>query len=364
MQRQKGCIARDKRSGVWNFFWREDGKQHSKKIGVFPSKQAAWRAAMPLRHALESRTPIIPQPSTVPLVNDLVEQYRKTKMPERLDTRRGYESWLRVHILPRWGRTPITELHANEVEMWLQTLALAPKSRVHVRGILNSLFEFAMWSRSIPMQTNPISLVKIKRASKRLKRPRSLTEEQFHSLVSHLKEPFGTMASVCVTLGLRISECLALQWADVDWLNCSLHVQRAIVEQNVDTVKTDESEQTIALADELLERLKVWKQATEFPANTDWIFASPVMLGRQPYSYTGFWRELDRACAVVGIPHLGTHSFRHTYRTWLDSIGTPIGVQQKLMRHSDIRQTMQYGEALQADLREVNGKIGQMALPC
>jgi len=33
---------------------------------------------------------------------DLVEQYRAEKMPTRLDTHRGYESWIRVHILPKW----------------------------------------------------------------------------------------------------------------------------------------------------------------------------------------------------------------------------------------------------------------------
>jgi len=37
---------------------------------------------------------------------------------------------------------------------------------------------------------------------------------------------------------------------------------------------------------------------------------------------------------------LGTHTMRHTYRAWLDSTGEPIGVQQKLMRHADIRTTM------------------------
>jgi hypothetical protein len=47
------------------------------------------------------------------------------------------------------------------------------------------------------------------------------------------------------------------------------------VEQNVDDVKTDESRKSLAVADELLNRLKVWKQSTEFPADSDWIFASP-----------------------------------------------------------------------------------------
>jgi hypothetical protein len=80
-------------------------------------------------------------------------------------------------------------------------------------------------------------------------------------------------------------------------------VERGIVEQNVDDVKTDESRKSLVIAKDLLERLKVWKQNTEFSANGDWIFASPLKLGRLPYSYTGFWRELDRACKECGIGH-------------------------------------------------------------
>ena len=87
------------------------------------------------------------------------------------------------------------------------------------------------------MQINPISLVTVKGASKRVRRPRSLTVEQFRLLLAHLREPFGTMALVCICFGLRISECLALRWADVDWLNGLLRVERGIVEQTVDDVK-------------------------------------------------------------------------------------------------------------------------------
>ncbi len=131
----------------------------------------------------------------------------------------------------------------------------------------------------------------------------------------------------------------------------------------MDDVKTDESRKSLVIADDLLERLKVWKQATEFPADGDWIFASPLKLGRLPYSYTGFWRELDRAGKAAGIGHLGTHTFRHSYRMWIDAVGTPIGVQQKLMRHADIRTTMNlYGDAASSDMREADAKIVQLAL--
>lgn len=98
-----------------------------------------------------------------------------------------------------------------------------------------------MWKQDVPMQVNPISLVTVKGASKRIRQPHSLTVEQFRLLVSQLKEPFDLMSLVCICFGLRISECLALKWSDVDWLNGLLRVERGIVEQNVDDVKTDES---------------------------------------------------------------------------------------------------------------------------
>jgi integrase len=355
-----GSVVQDKRDKVWHFFWWQEGKRKSKVLGRFPTKAIAWKAAKPLRDAIETQ----PQNNSgIPTVNKLIVQYRAEKMPQRLDTNRGYESWIRVHILPKWGESLITDLQARPVEMWLESLVLAPKSRTHIRGVLSSLWKFAMWKQDVPMQVNPIGLVRVKGASKRIRQPRSLTVEQFRLLVSHLREPFGTMALVCICFGLRISECLALRWSDVDWLNGLLRVEHGIVEQNVDDVKTDESRKSLAIADEFLERLKVWKQTTQFSADSDWIFASPLKIGRLPYSYTGFWRELDRAGKAAGLGHMGTHTFRHSYRMWIDAVGTPIGVQQKLMRHSDIRTTMNiYGDAAPADMREAHGKIVQLAM--
>lgn len=172
------------------------------------------------------------------------------------------------------------------------------------------------------MQVNPISLVTIKGASKRIRQPRSLTVEEFRLLISHLREPFGTMVLVCVCFGLRISECLALKWADMDWLNGTLRVERGIVQQIVDDVKTDDSRRTLTIANDLLDVLKVCKQTTQFSAPEDWMFASPVQIGRLPYSYTGVKQELQRAAAASSIGHLRTHTLRHAYRTWLDSAGT------------------------------------------
>ena len=84
-------------------------------------------------------------------------------------------------------------------------------------------------------------------------------------------------------------------------------------------LKTEGSAKTFVIALELLQHLKLWKQCSRFSAESDWIFASPLKLGRLPYSYTGVWRELVRAADAAGVGHLGTHAFQHSYRSWLDA---------------------------------------------
>jgi len=149
----------------------------------------------------------------------------------------------------------------------------------------------------------------------------------------------------------------------VDWLNGNLRVERGIVQQVVDDVKTDDSRKTLTISEDLLNVLTAWKQATQFSGPEDWVFASPVQIGRLPYSYTGVKQELQRAATVANLGYVRSHSFRHTYRTWLDSVGTPVGVQQRLMRHADIRTTMNiYGHAVTPDMREAHGKIVGLAL--
>jgi integrase len=170
------------------------------------------------------------------------------------------------------------------------------------------------------------------------------------------------MALLCVCLGLRISEALALRWSDVDWLGGRLSIRRGIVERIVDDVKTENSAKTFDLAPDLADRLKSCKQASAFSGPDDWIFASPVKLGRLPYSYTGVWRELERAAEQAKIGHIGTHSFRHTYRSWLDAVGTPVTAQQKMMRHADIRTTFNvYGDVVTDEMSTASGKVAQLA---
>ena len=357
-----GSVVYDKRRRTWHLYTYENGKRHNRLIGHkcdLPNRSVARRAAAKMQQLSSPATK--PEP-TVPTVQELVTAYLQEKAPTRKDTRRSYLVWLRCHILPQWGENQITDLQPRPVERWLQSRALSPKSKTHVRGVLSRVWDYAMWRGDVPSQRNPMSLVDIKGASKRTKKPRSLTIEQAQKFLGNLSQPFYEIALLCLLLGLRISECLALRWVDVDWLSLRLTIDRSIVNQNVEDVKTTESRRNMPLDPSLMSVLKTWKQRTEFSTPGDWMFASPSQLGRLPWSYDQVWRVYQKAASTAGIGRLGTHSLRHTYRSLLDSVGTPLAVQQKLMRHTDIRTTMNiYGDVITNQESEALAKIARLA---
>jgi len=356
---KRGSVRFDKRRGTWNYLWYENGKRRSKVIGSkqeYPTKASAWKAV----ERLQVGKSIVQSGETL---NAIAARYKAERMPARFSTARMYRSWLRNHILPRWGTVSVNDIQPNEVELWLRSLKLAPKSKAHIRAVLRILVDFAMWCGVMKVSRNPIELVVVKGATKRTREPRSLTVLEFHKLIAQLEEPFKTMAQIAVCFGLRVSELLALQWRDVDWLNGKLKIERAIVMQNVDEVKTVASRKQMAIAPELLEVFKQWRQLAEFAADNDWIFASAVQLGRLPVSYSWYERKLKEAAEQSGIGVIGSHAMRHTYRSWLDAVGTPIAVQQRMMRHTDIRTTLNiYGDVVTDEMSEAHSKVVGLAL--
>ena len=364
---KNGSVVYDKRRHTWHLYtYDENGVRHSQRIGSkreYPTRASACRAADALRAARQQPSP------TGPLLAAIIEGYRAEKMPKRWSTRRVYESRIKNWILPAWGHRSMLELEARPVEQWITSLKLSPRTQGALRGLIHQIWKYAIWSKSVPLQVNPISYVTIEGSSKRQKSFQSLTIEEGQQFLSHLtREPFHTIAIVCLCFGLRISECLALQWNDVDWIKARLRINKSIVRQRPGDTKTAYSKKPLPMAPELIEVLQTWRQVTEFKAESDWIFASPSLLGRKPWSDDAVRDKFRKAAKAAGLELnpdqiFGTHSMRNSYRSWLDAVGTHLSVQQKLMRHADIATTMNiYGDVVTDEMRQAQSKVVALAL--
>ena len=107
--------------------------------------------------------------------------------------------------------------------------------------------------------------------------------------------------------------------------------------------------------------LRKW-QSICLDSKERWLFPSP-MTGR-PYHADSIRADyLVPTGLQLGLGRIGFHTFRHTYRAWLDETGAPVGVQQKLMRHAHVSTTMdQYGNASAMEKRKANRPIVQRLL--
>ena len=184
----------------------------------------------------------------------MIERYLAEELPDRHSTARGYRSWLRNHIIPKWGEHPLQEIKPLAVEQWLKGLDLAPKSKGHLKNQMRIVFNCAMRCELLPYQSNPMGFVRVKGVLKRVRQPVVLTIEQFRQVLEHIPEPFRTMCVVAGCLGLRISEVLGLQWCDFDWETHQVYIRRSWVCGHADGPKTENSERPMPV-DLALEKL-------------------------------------------------------------------------------------------------------------
>jgi len=357
---------RAKGPDAWEFRYYETvGASRSRRsttigsVEEYQNETAARQAVAALLLKLNSEAPHIGAVT----FTALIDRYIAEELPERFSTRISYLSMVNSHIRSKWADFPLDKIKPMAVEDWLRHLLLAPKSKANIRSLMFSIFKCAERWELIEMGKNPIVLVRVKDCSKRLTTPRVLTVKEYCSLLPHLKEPYRTMVIVAQCLGLRVSEIVALKWGDFDFQNLTLLVQRSIVHGRIGDVKTEYSRDLVPLDPKLASVLKDWRQRAPFKGETDWVFANPRT--GKPYHQEEIQKKhVKKAAIAAGIgSEIGWHTFRHTYRSWLDASGAPLKVQQELMRHASITTTMNvYGKAMPSIKRKANSKVVSMVL--
>jgi integrase len=372
-------LPRKKGPSVWEWRYSDRSKPGSPLRAVrfstsqFPSKTSVWKHIDSLLWKVNAETPqdISHELSFGGLCDRFITDERLRELDElksgqqntfgnmKVSTARSYLSIIENHLRPRWGALTVRSITASLVAEWFKQLPLASSTKAHHKALLYRLFEKAMLWEVVPVARNPMELVEIKGSTKRGKKPNVLDPNQCISLLQMLKQPHRTMVIVSLCLGLRISETLALQWEDLDFEKLTVRVSRAVVRGIVDRVKTEYSQDELPLDADFVAELLAWKKQC-LPSADGWVFPSPAT-GR-PFEPGNLQQKtIRKAGDKLGISNLGWHSFRHTYRAWLDAAGAPIGVQQKLMRHAQVSTTMNvYGNALMDAKREANSKAVAM----
>lgn len=297
---------------------------------------------------------------------ELVTHYKQKEMSEdgakSFATRKAYGFYLDGWIVPKWGESSLSDIRTVAVEDWLKTVPLAPGSRAKIRNLMSTLFNHAMryeWT-----DRNPMRLVR--QSAKRLSTPDVLTAEEIGRLLGKLDGVYHMMTFLAAVTGLRVSELLALKWEDVDYEAGEIHLTRAIVCQHVGSLKTAASEKPVPMDAGLAAALLDWRGKCLYNQDSDYVFASAEMKGKQPlWPSSAMSKHIRPAAKLAGIAkHVRWHVFRHSFATLLKGNGEDVKTVQESLRHADSKVTLDtYTQGLMPVKREAQRKVIAMIGP-
>jgi len=133
-------------------------------------------------------------------------------------------------LLPKCGNRIALGIEPLEVEEWLTTLKkeeeLENPTLDRLRRVMSLVYRHGQRYGLIPrtQESNPMCFVRCKTTSGY--EAMIITPEQAYVIVRNLREPERTLTLLAAGTGLRISECLGLQWQDVDFAEAMIHVRR------------------------------------------------------------------------------------------------------------------------------------------
>lgn len=289
-------------------------------VSKFPRKSDAWAEVLRLQQVgISGRMTIAA----------LMESYEKTELPQKArSTQDQHRLILHDYIRPRWGKNYVDEVRVLELKQWFMAIAkkrnLAAQSVQKIKQVFGRLYAYGYENELIAANLNPVRACNIRGVGTKSKSKVIVVPPEIAwQIAMELPIMSRTLVLLAAATGLRTSELLGLRWGDIDWEGQTIHLNRTWLGY-VGDGKTPESREPAAMGARMTEFLRNWHRETPYAEDTDWIFPSFRLRGKNPISGSQFVKDHIRPRFIKhGIidaayrGRAGLHAFRHSLATVL-----------------------------------------------
>ena len=291
-----------------------------------------------------------------------------------------YGQHIRHYLVPHLGKKKLDKLTARDLRAWVNTLrktcqccaqgrdkARRPDRRrccavgeccqtfttesniYEARKVLRSALSNAV--REELLSRNVAMLLKMSKP--RPKKDKPWTLDEVHRFLASARaddDPLYAAYVLMLVLGLRKGELLALNWPEVNMdapeLTLEWQLHRIGGElRHRKKMKTEDSEDTMPLPEICVEALKLRQEQQERQRAkaTEWETSAYVFTtatGKPVDPSRSFARLFDSRCAKAGVRRIEVHTTRKTCATLLAALDVHPRVAMRILRHSQIKLTM------------------------
>lgn len=253
--------------------------------------------------------------------------YENHYLPEKTKKRRastvaGYDSSVRLHVLPRWEASEIEEIDPDDLQEWVDGFDRAGAA-IKAYKCLRQIIRWWIKTKRLRI-ADPTAYVEL--PSIEPYRPETLEADEVTDMLRGLWGHAQEAVAICaVTLGLRRGEACALTWSDINLKTGEVRVckSRQSVGGQVVTegTKTDKSTRSCYLPRFAVNRLRQLKGHGLITGDV-----SPDKVARSIKSW----------CKRMHLPHVSMTNMRHTWATLAIEAGIGIETVAMMLGHTDI----------------------------
>lgn len=240
------------------------------------------------------------------------------------------------------GYIKINNIDSVFLQRYVNKMSKQMYSYRHALTVLHMVFVYAFKHKII--KENPFNYIEYPKTTakpKTVDKADFLNKDELMELLDILKDEkfeMYVMVRLLAFSGMRIGECLALKWSDIE--DNVIHINKTLVMNKethkvyVTEPKTKGSNRDITIDDTTLDLLNQWHNIT----NNQIIF--PSQTGSYQYSprIYAFFRRFYRHHNNIKV--ISPHSLRHTHASLLFESGASMKDVQVRLGHSNINTTM------------------------
>ena len=275
------------------------------------------------------------------LFQDWAEGWLANRTHLKPKTFSGYESLLKVHILPQFGSSRLDRIDSLSIEEWVADLKASGLSASRIRqahNVMSQILKTAVRARYLP--ANSAEGIDLPRKLRR--EELFLSPAEVDRLASQVVEEYRTLVYVFAYGALRWGEAIALRRRRVDVLRGNLEVAESLAEVGGDLHfgPTKNYRNRIVTLPRFLREMLNHQLVTYAAPDPDALLftASNGSPMRNSNFSSNVWRPAVQAAALP--TGLRVHDLRHTAVAILISQGVHPEAIKRFLGHSSIMVTM------------------------
>ncbi len=293
----------------------------------------------------------LPEPQV--FFGDVAAQWLSSKKPVLKESSLAFYTFIvEKHLFPKFEKVDVKNVDADMIAAFLTDEKhhgrikdrgpLSDKTLSEIKSILYRILRYARSHsyidevpESVPLKVKkkPIDVL-TKTEQKRLE-SQAMKEDTLFTL--------GVL--LCLYTGIREGELCALQWADFDWENGTITINKTVSRVSdldgvsgakthivIDTPKTESSIRIVPIPESILPYFNARAGASE----------DYVITGKEKCMEPRVCRDrFKRLQARAGVDYHNFHILRHTYATNCIAQGMDVNTLKANLGHSDISTTLQ-----------------------